>query len=127
MAPLTVGSTRQAGIELDKTFGDGPGGRVRGGYAIISRENPGYDIRDLRHDVRVEGSRQFARVLNASTHAGWADVSFGDVHDQLIDRRCRSVGGYAGEYGVSEERDLRERRVGGALAELRRHHQPLYP
>ncbi len=83
VAPLTVGSTRQAGIELDKTFGGGPGGRVRGGYAMVSRENPGYDIRDLRHDVRVEGSRQFG-VLNASTHAGWADVSFGDVRDQLV-------------------------------------------
>ena len=84
VAPLTVGSTRQAGIELDKTIQGGPVERVHGGYAIISRENPGYDIRDLRHDFRVEGSRQFARVLNASTHAGWADVSFGDVHDQLI-------------------------------------------
>jgi outer membrane translocation and assembly module TamA len=84
VAPLTVGSTRQAGIELDKTFGGGPGGRVHGGYAIISRENPGYDIRDLRHDFRVEGSRQFGRMLTASTHAGWADVSFGDVHDQLV-------------------------------------------
>ena len=89
VAPLSVGSTRQAGIELDKTFGDGPGGRVQGGYAIISRENPAYDTRDLRHDFRVEGSRQFARVLNASTHAGWADVSFGDVHDQLVSGGAR--------------------------------------
>ena len=84
VAPLTVGSTRQAGIELDKTIQGGPVERVHGGYAIISRENPGYDIRDLRNDFWVEGSRQFARVLNVSTRAGWADVSFGDVHDQLI-------------------------------------------
>jgi outer membrane translocation and assembly module TamA len=84
VAPLTVGSTRQAGIELDKTFGGGSVQRVRGGYAIISRENPGYDIRDLRNDFWVEGSRQFGRVFNASTRAGWADVSFGDVHDQLV-------------------------------------------
>ena len=84
VAPLTVGSTRQAGIEIDKTIQGGPVERVHGGYAIISRENPGYDIRDLRNDFRVEGSRQFARVLNASARAGWADVCFGDVHDQLI-------------------------------------------
>ena len=84
IAPLTVGSTRQAGIELDKTMLGGPVERVHGGYAIISRENPGYDTRDLRNDFWVEGSRQFARVLNASARAGWADVSFGDVHDQLI-------------------------------------------
>ena len=83
-APLTFGSTRQAGIELDKTFGAASGGRVHGGYRIISRENPGYDIRDLRNEFWVEGSRRFARVLNASTSAGWSDVSFGDVHDQLV-------------------------------------------
>ena len=83
-APLTFGSTRQAGIELDKTFGTASGGRLHGGYRIISRENPGYDLRDLRNEFWAEGSRRFARVLNASTWAGWADVSFGDVHDQLV-------------------------------------------
>jgi outer membrane protein assembly factor BamA len=83
-APLTLGSTRQAGIELDKTFGTASGGRLHGGYRIVSRENPGYDIRDLRSQFWAEGSRRFARVLNASTWAGWADVSFGDVHDQLV-------------------------------------------
>jgi hemolysin activation/secretion protein len=31
----------------------------------------------------VEGSRPFAGVLNASARAGWADVSFGDIDDQL--------------------------------------------
>ena len=82
--PLTIGSTRQAGVELDKTFGGGTAGRVHGGYRIISRENPGYDLRDLRNEFWVEGSRRFARVLNASTSAGWSDVSFGDVRDQLV-------------------------------------------
>jgi len=84
VAPLTVGSTRQAGIELDKTFGTASGGRLHGGYRIVSRENPAYDTRDLRNDFWAEGSRRFARVLNASTWAGWADVSFGEVHDQLV-------------------------------------------
>ena len=83
VAPLSVGSTRQAGIELDKTLPDGPIRRIHGGYAIISRENPAYDIRDLRNDFWVEASRPFARVLNASAKAGWADVSFGDIDDQL--------------------------------------------
>jgi outer membrane protein assembly factor BamA len=84
VAPLTVGSTRQAGLEADKALPTGPVRRVHGGYAIVSRENPAYDTRDLRNDVWVEGSRPFARLLNASARAGWADVSFGDVHDQLI-------------------------------------------
>ena len=83
VAPLTVGSTRQAGVEIDKTLGSGQQSRIHGGYAIVSRENPGYDTRDLRHEVGAEASRQFARVLNARARVGWADVSFGDVHDQL--------------------------------------------
>ena len=83
VAPLTVGSTRQAGLELDKTLPSGPLRRIHGGYAIVSRENPAYDTRDLRNDFWVEGSRPFAGVLNASARAGWADVSFGDIDDQL--------------------------------------------
>ena len=83
VAPLTVGSTRQAGLEVDKTLQRGPVTRIHGGYAMVSRENPAYDTRDLRSDFRVEGSRQFARVLNAAVRAGWADVSFGDIADQL--------------------------------------------
>jgi outer membrane protein assembly factor BamA len=83
VAPLTLGSTRQAGLEVDKTLQRGPVTRIHGGYAIVSRENPAYDTRDLRHDFQVEGSRQFARVLNAGVRAGWADVSFGDIDDQL--------------------------------------------
>jgi outer membrane protein assembly factor BamA len=83
VAPLTVGSTRQAGLELDKTLASGPVRRIHGGYAIVSRENPAYETRDLRNDFRVEASRPIAGVLNASARAGWADVSFGSVHDQL--------------------------------------------
>jgi outer membrane protein assembly factor BamA len=83
VAPLTVGSTRQAGLELDKTLQNGPVSRIHGGYAIVSRENPAYDTRDLRNDFLVEASRQFARVGNAAVRAGWADVSFGDIDDQL--------------------------------------------
>jgi outer membrane protein assembly factor BamA len=83
VAPLTLGSTRQAGVELDKTLPGGPVRRIHGGYAIISRENPAYDERDLRNDFWVEGSRPFAKALHANARAGWADVSFGDVRDQL--------------------------------------------
>ena len=83
VAPMTLGSTRQAGLEIDKTLGGGQRTRIHGGYAIVSRENPGYDTRDLRNEVSAEASRQFARVLNARARVGWADVSFGDVHDQL--------------------------------------------
>jgi len=82
-APLTFGSTRQAGLEADMTLPSGPVRRLRGGYAIVSRENPAYDTRDLRNDFWAEGSRRFAGVLGVSACAGWADVSFGDIHEPL--------------------------------------------
>ncbi len=83
VAPLTAGSTRQAGLEVDKTLQTGLVTRIHGGYSIVSRENPAYDTRDLRNDFSVEGSRQIGGVLNAALRAGWADVSFGDIDDQV--------------------------------------------
>jgi outer membrane protein assembly factor BamA len=82
-APFTIGSTRQAGLEADKTFRGGPVRRIHGGYAIISRENPAYETRDLRNDFRVDATRPFGSIVSAGARAGWADVSFGDVHEPL--------------------------------------------
>ena len=81
--PLTVGSTRQAAAEIDKTFRTGPLRRLHGGASIASRENPGYDVRDLRNEVWIAGSRPFARVLSVGAQAGWSDVSFGDISDRF--------------------------------------------
>ncbi|MCX6553144.1 MAG: BamA/TamA family outer membrane protein [Acidobacteria bacterium] len=83
VVPLTVGSTRQAAAEIDKTFRAGPVRRLHGGGSIASRENPGYDVRDLRQEIWVEGVRPFARVLSVGARAGWTDVSFGDVQDRF--------------------------------------------
>jgi outer membrane protein assembly factor BamA len=83
VVPLTAGSTRQAAVEVDKALPAGPIRRLHGGAAIVSRENPGYDTRDLRTEFRVEGTRPIGSVLSAGAQAGWADVSFGDIRDQL--------------------------------------------
>jgi len=115
-APLTLGSTRQAGLELDKTFATASRGRLHGGYWIVSRENPGYDIRDLRSQFWAEGSRRFARVLNASTWAGWADVSFGDVHDQLVTGGASISLDTRVNPAFPRNAVVRQRRMGGAVA-----------
>jgi hypothetical protein len=81
--PLTVGSTRQAAVEIDKTLRSGPVRRLVGGVSEASRENPAYDTRDLRTEVWVEGSRPLGSVLIVDARAGWTDVSFGDVRDQF--------------------------------------------
>jgi outer membrane protein assembly factor BamA len=81
--PLTVGSTRQAAIEIDKTLRGGPIRRLRGGAAVASRENPAYDVRDLRTEAWVAGSRPIGSYVNVDARAGWADVAFGDIRDQF--------------------------------------------
>jgi len=81
--PLTVGSTRQAAVEIDKTLRSGPVRRLVGGVSEASRENPAYDTRDLRTEVWVEGSRPLGAVVSVAARAGWTDVSFGDVRDQF--------------------------------------------
>lgn len=83
VVPLTVGSTRLAGVEVDKTLRGGPVRRVHGGVSEVSRENPAYDIRDLRTEVWVEGSRPVWRVVNIDARAGWSDVAFGDIRDEF--------------------------------------------
>jgi outer membrane translocation and assembly module TamA len=81
--PLTVGSTRQAAVEIDKTLRSGPVRRLLGGVSEASRENPAYDTRDLRTELWVEGSRPLGAVVSVAARAGWTDVSFGDVRDQF--------------------------------------------
>jgi len=89
--PLTVGSTRQAAVEIDKTLRSGPVRRVVGGVSEASRENPAYDTRDLRTEVWVEGSRPLGSVVSVDARAGWTDVSFGDVRDQFPSYGARLV------------------------------------
>jgi outer membrane translocation and assembly module TamA len=89
--PLTVGSTRQAAVEIDKTLRSGPVRRLVGGVAEASRENPAYDTRDLRTEVWVEGSRPLGSVVSVDARAGWTDVSFGDVRDQFPSYGARLV------------------------------------
>ena len=81
--PLTFGSTRQVTAEIDKTIGRGPVRRLRGGASVVSRENPGYDLRDRRNEVWAEATRPIAGVLSVGANGGWSDVHFGETTDRL--------------------------------------------
>jgi outer membrane protein assembly factor BamA len=89
VAPLTVGSTREAGLELDKTLRRGPVRRVRAGGAALSRENPGFDVRDRRNEAWVELSRPLGPVVGLAGGARWAEVSFGDLDDRVSSLAAR--------------------------------------
>jgi outer membrane protein assembly factor BamA len=89
--PMTFGSTRQATAELDKTFAGGAVRRLRVGGSVVSRENPGYDIRDRRNEIWIDAMRPIAGVLSVGASAGWSDVHFGEATDQLATYGARVV------------------------------------
>jgi outer membrane protein assembly factor BamA len=89
--PMTFGSTRQVTAELDKTLGSGPVRRLRAGGSVVSRENPGYDIRDRRNEVWVDAMRPVGGGISVGGRAGWADVHFGDTTDRLASYGARVV------------------------------------
>lgn len=89
--PMTFGSTRQVTAELDKTIASGLVRRLRAGGSVVSRENPGYDIRDRRNEIWVDALRPVAGVLSVGASAGWSDVHFGETTDQLTTYGARVV------------------------------------
>jgi outer membrane protein assembly factor BamA len=89
--PLTVGSTRQVTAEIDKSFAQGFVWRLRGGASVISRENPGYDLRDRRNEVWAEATRPMGPVVSLGASAGWSDVHFGTTADRFASYGARVV------------------------------------
>lgn len=83
VVPLTLGSTRQAAVEIDKAWTKGPIRRLRVGGAVARRENPGFDVRDRRDEAWIDLSRPMGPVLTLSGGSRWADVSFGEL-DQRV-------------------------------------------
>jgi outer membrane protein assembly factor BamA len=81
--PLSWGGERQARLQLERTFKDGPVDRVAGEFGIGRRENPHYEIGDTRtsFNARVEGAP--LRWLRYGVGGGIDDVSFGDIDDRL--------------------------------------------
>ena len=80
--PLTWGGERQALVELDRTF-DGPVARVLGGGGVFRRENPFYEIGDLRQTLwgRVESAPR--TWLRAGAGGRFSQVGFGDLDEPL--------------------------------------------
>ena len=82
-APLTVGGTRQAALELEKRFDAGPVHTVRGGVSASRLENPHYRVGDRRVSVWLGADRRIVDALRISAEVGWADVRFGPIDEPL--------------------------------------------
>jgi len=81
--PLTWGGTRQAAVELDKTLNGGPVRRLHAGASLVSRNNPGFDIRDFRKSVWADAATPAWKATSFGVRGAWSDVAFGDTLDRL--------------------------------------------
>ena len=86
-APLTLGGTRQAALELEKRFETGLVHAVRGGVGISRRENQHYRVNDRRTRAWVGAERQLGNGLRVSAQTGWSDVRFGLIDDRVVMHR----------------------------------------
>jgi outer membrane protein assembly factor BamA len=81
--PLTWGGERQAQVELERNFTGRALARVVGGGGVTRRENPFYELGDMRQTVwaRVESAPR--SWLRAGAGARLSDVAFGAIDDRL--------------------------------------------
>ena len=84
--PLTWGGTRRAALEFERVFQAGPVTRIGSSVAVWSRENPRFDIRDTRVELKARAERVFgfaANALRAGVDASRSTISFAEVDDRL--------------------------------------------
>ena len=85
--PLTLGGTRQAGLELEKRFDSGVVHILRGGVSVSRQENQHYRVTDRRTEVWIGADRRVVEALRVSARAGWSDVGFGLIGERLATYR----------------------------------------
>jgi hypothetical protein len=81
--PLTWGGTRRAALEFERVFKTGPLTRIESSLAVWSRENPRFEIRDRRVEVRGRAERLFRDVIRVGADASQGTISFGQIDDRL--------------------------------------------
>jgi outer membrane protein assembly factor BamA len=81
--PATWGGTRQITAKFDKQFERGPFSRVEAAGSYSRRENPFYEIGDVRGSVRARGERIIAGPLRAGVSGGWSDVEFDPLRERF--------------------------------------------
>ena len=81
--PLTWGGTRRAALEFERQFKAGPLTRIESSFGIWNRENPRFEIRDQRVEVKGRAERVFADLLRVGVDASRSTISFADLDDRL--------------------------------------------
>jgi hypothetical protein len=81
--PLTWGGTRRAALEFERQFKAGPLTRVDSSLVIWNRENPRFETRDQRVEVKGRAERVFADLFRLGADASRSTISFGALDDTL--------------------------------------------
>jgi outer membrane protein assembly factor BamA len=81
--PLTWGGVRRAALEFERPFKRGPLTRIESSLAIWNRENPRFNIRDQRFEVKGRAERVFADLIRVGVDASRSTIAFADVDDRL--------------------------------------------
>ena len=82
--PATWGGTKQLALEFDKQFERGVVvGRLQAAASLRSSKNNHFELDDVRRQVGLSVGRRVLGGVGASAGAGWADVEFGSLAEQL--------------------------------------------
>jgi outer membrane protein assembly factor BamA len=81
--PLTWGGTKQAAVEIDKTFTSAPVNRLVGGVSISRRTKPFFEQDDDRIRAWVRAEREIVHALRVGATAGMQRVSFAGERDRF--------------------------------------------
>lgn len=82
--PLTWGGERRAGVELVRTFAQGPLTRLEATAAIFRRENPHFRLGDRREELRLRGERAVQTWFRVGADARVTTVTFAGSRERHI-------------------------------------------
>jgi outer membrane protein assembly factor BamA len=74
--PLTWGGERRAGVEVERPIARGPISRVEGELSIFRRENPRFEVGDLRKQARIRAEREITSWLRVGAGFRVTQVGF---------------------------------------------------
>ena len=84
--PITWGGERRAAVEVERSFERGPLTTLRGTASLQRRENPHFNVPDLRREVVIHGERALTSWLRAGAHGRVTRVTFGETNGNAAAR-----------------------------------------
>jgi hypothetical protein len=82
--PLTWGGVRRAALEFERQFdNERPLTRIETSLAIWNRENPRFNIRDERVELKGRAEKVLGDIVRLGVDGSRSTISFADINDRL--------------------------------------------